>query len=267
MKNYYDILGIEPHSSQSAIKKAFRKKAKEIHPDVTNHHKKRAEEEMRLLISAYRVLKDPHKRMSYDRILRNRPKKYEFNYRKYLKSRKHNLYSQAKLILYDLLNGYSKEAIGIYEKLQANTTFILENYLSYEDYMDCAFLLAEEYERLKEYSIALKILVTIFKKEKQRAYFRHFIEEIVERIHNIACNKIIKKKNMQVCIDYLNMLIDLRISDKYNALFYRKLSEIYLRIGKKDYAIECLKKGFKIYNKLKITKRLKQMIGLQEISV
>ncbi|HWP68659.1 MAG TPA: DnaJ domain-containing protein, partial [Rectinemataceae bacterium] len=35
MENYYDVLGIPPDSNQSAIKSAFRKKAKKYHPDMS----------------------------------------------------------------------------------------------------------------------------------------------------------------------------------------------------------------------------------------
>lgn len=64
-KNYYDILGIDEDASQEEIKKAYRKKAKEYHPDV-NPDDEQAEKKFHDLQEAYEVLSDPEKRKRYD---------------------------------------------------------------------------------------------------------------------------------------------------------------------------------------------------------
>ncbi len=58
MINYYEILGIAQNSTAQEIKKSFRRRAKEIHPDVRPEAAQRSEEEMRLLLTAYEVLND-----------------------------------------------------------------------------------------------------------------------------------------------------------------------------------------------------------------
>ena len=58
MINYYEILGIAQNSTAQEIKKSFRKRAKEIHPDVRPDGDERSDEEMRLLLTAYEVLSD-----------------------------------------------------------------------------------------------------------------------------------------------------------------------------------------------------------------
>ncbi len=64
-KNYYDILWINKNSSEAEIKKAFRKKAMEHHPD---RHKgdKKSEEKFKEINEAYQVLSDPSKKKQYD---------------------------------------------------------------------------------------------------------------------------------------------------------------------------------------------------------
>lgn len=64
-KDYYAILGVPQSASDTEIKKAFRKLAREYHPDVAKD-KKVAEEKFKELNEAYEVLSDPAKRKKYD---------------------------------------------------------------------------------------------------------------------------------------------------------------------------------------------------------
>lgn len=61
----YQILGISPDANENEIKKAYHKKAKELHPDM--NHEKDTTEQFQQLGEAYNILKDPHKRQMYDR--------------------------------------------------------------------------------------------------------------------------------------------------------------------------------------------------------
>jgi len=66
-KDYYAILGVPRTASDADIKKAFRKLAREYHPDVAKD-KKRAEEKFKEVNEAYEVLGDPPKRKRYDEL-------------------------------------------------------------------------------------------------------------------------------------------------------------------------------------------------------
>ena len=65
MKSYYDILGISKNATEEEIKKAFKKKALEFHPDH-NKNDPKAEEKFKEVNEAYAVLKDKDKRKQYD---------------------------------------------------------------------------------------------------------------------------------------------------------------------------------------------------------
>lgn len=65
VRDYYDVLGLEKGADAEAIKKAYRKKALEFHPD-RNPGDKAAEEKFKEATQAYEVLKDPEKRARYD---------------------------------------------------------------------------------------------------------------------------------------------------------------------------------------------------------
>ena len=64
-RDYYEVLGVEKNASAEDIKKAYRKKAIQYHPDK-NPGDKEAEEKFKEAAEAYDVLSDPQKRARYD---------------------------------------------------------------------------------------------------------------------------------------------------------------------------------------------------------
>ena len=65
-QDYYELLGVSRDASQDEIKKAFRRLARETHPDA-NPDDPEAEHHFREIAQAYEVLSDPQKRAAYDR--------------------------------------------------------------------------------------------------------------------------------------------------------------------------------------------------------
>ena len=77
-KDYYRILGVPEDADESTIKKAFRKLAKQYHPD-TNNGNPEAEKKFREINEAYSVLSDEGKRKEYDESRQNRQNSFGEN--------------------------------------------------------------------------------------------------------------------------------------------------------------------------------------------
>lgn len=67
MASYYEILDVPRSASPDDIKKAYRKKALQWHPDKNPDNKEFAEKKFKEVAEAYEVLSDKHKREIYDR--------------------------------------------------------------------------------------------------------------------------------------------------------------------------------------------------------
>ena len=65
-RDYYEILGVPRTASDAEIKTAFRRLARELHPDV-NKQDPNAEEKFKEAAEAYEVLSDSERRATYDR--------------------------------------------------------------------------------------------------------------------------------------------------------------------------------------------------------
>src|SRR5581483_2884891 len=64
-RDYYELLGLTRTADEQEIKKAFRRLARELHPDVSDAPD--AEERFKEIVEAYEVLSDPERRDLYDR--------------------------------------------------------------------------------------------------------------------------------------------------------------------------------------------------------
>jgi curved DNA-binding protein CbpA len=170
-QDYYTLLGISSEASPAEIKRAYRKRLKDLHPDLNPDS---GTQDVDALVRAYRVLRDPQMREDYDRF---QPKRSGFSFREFLKEQG-DPRSIARLILHDLLNGFEEEACSIYLEHKEHG-FVLSNEFDREDYMDCAFILSEELLARGNYIDSMPLLIDLLRLEKKQAWFRHFFPEVL----------------------------------------------------------------------------------------
>jgi molecular chaperone DnaJ len=82
IKDYYAVLGVDRRATKDDIKKAYRRLAREWHPDVNPDPK--ASERFREINEAYHVLSDEEKRSQYDRILQSGDEKSYRDFMEYI---------------------------------------------------------------------------------------------------------------------------------------------------------------------------------------
>lgn len=237
MENYYDILGVGQDASISDIKKAFRKQAKRVHPDIAGAA---AQADMRRLLTAYETLSDTERRGEYDRAYFRFVKDLDFDYRTFLKERPDDPESQAKLIFFDLLHLEEDEAIEVWRR-NGGLDFRLDAYLEREDWMDCAFILAEELDKRRYPYDAFLLLVDLVREERRRPYFRHFMPEVDLLVKEIARVRLCGNVEDEAFVECLEELIDLGYSKREEARWLRSIAEALERMGDHSGAVSALR--------------------------
>jgi len=228
MNNYYEILGVEKNAAAAEIKKAFREKAKRLHPDIAGSDS--ATEQMRKLLTAYETLNNEQRRQEYDRVYSRFVKNWGFDYRTWLREQGENPVYQSKLIFFELLHLEIDEAITLWKK-NGGLSFHMDRYMNRDDWLDCIFLLAEELDKRMQSYEAFILLVLIIKEERKQPYFRHFTPEIEKLLRGIVRLRLKQQVDKETWIECLQTLpgMGFPVRDENNWL--RLLSKALIELG------------------------------------
>ena len=219
MTNYYEILTVSKNASSQEIKKAFRERAKQLHPDVAGET---GAEEMRKLLAAYKILSDRDRRFEYDRAYNRFIGKNTFNYRSFLMERQDDPSSQARLIFFELLHLEEETALAIWQK-HGGLRFPMEKYLDREDWMDCAYILAEELAKRQHIYEAFVLLVSLVREERRLPYFRHFMQEVETFLKELVRLHLRPAVDGETYLECLEALLDLGFPSQYEERILRSI--------------------------------------------
>ena len=248
MRDFYSVLGVPHTASLAEIRRAYRKKAKLLHPDITHAES----DEFRELVKAYETLSDLKTRSLFDEAYSFRHASASshahssFDYRTWLLERGDDE-SFAKLILFDLTHSREDEAVQTFKKMNMkNLNFKLSYWFGHEDFMDLGFILAEELVLRREYYDAVILLDQIIRMEFKYNYFKFFFEEVQELMRHILRNNIEGMINDELAIDSWERGLDLKFGKKDDSFFLLKMADAYDRIGDPRTAAICRDESIRI---------------------
>ena len=270
IQDYYKILGVSQNATASEIKRAFRKKAKELHPDVLQSQEKvnsSRKEEFTLVLKAYEILSDLHQKRMFDeeysvkmRYETGFRKEKSFNYREWLAARPDEE-SQCKLIFFDLMHKHEDDAVALFKKLNTEIPdFSLSYWFSREDFMDYGFILCEEMIFRGEYYDAIILLLQIIKMENSYPYFKIFFPEVMLLAKTVLKRQLEGSVSDELFLDALERALEVGFPKKDEAVFFLKMAAAYDRLGDSETAIICIKEAQKSDRGIHIPLSLKKYI-------
>ncbi len=234
MIDCYKILGVSHNATAAEIRRAYHKKAKLLHPDVTHADSSAFQE----LVSAYETLSDIKSRSLFDESYAynsfrkdSTHAKSSFDYREWLLEREDDE-SRAKLIFFDLTHHREDTAVSEFKRMNMSRTgFRLAKWFTREDFMDYGFILAEELVIRQEYYDAVILLEQIIKMEYSYRYFKLFFPEVMSLTRHILRNNIDGQMNDELALDAWERALDLGFGKRDDCYFLQKMGDAYERMG------------------------------------
>ncbi len=268
ISNHYATLRIERNATSEEIKSAFRRLAKQFHPDKNPGHENQAEQQFRLICVAYEALIDENKRRVYDDTLQQHDaqKRTRDIYKENLRRRaRYQVEAQCQLILAELMSNNCCTAVRLYEHLlkEYSVDFDFTRYMSNADSRDCEFLLAEAYHTLGQYKQAASLYEQSIKRECEHPYFRSLVKDMKLRLKKLYSHSLARSAPAEEAIIYFQKILNLGLSKRDTAWAYKKLAEFYFESENIQLARENLEKAFQIYPNLTGAKKICHKLGMK----
>lgn len=265
MLDHYQILGVSRDASKDQIKRAFRAMAKKYHPDRNASRSQWATAHMKRVIEANGILSNSDRRAAYDRrhnLLHARVH-YKSNLRPKGRPEGDSPRVQAEAILYDLLSGHPAQAVENYERLvRDNGGFDLSRHLELRDWVDCKFLIAEQYEtraaqrasrssRRADHEKALLLYEELYHSDQARRRASYLGHEVGDRILRLCCREIPRSLSPAAAAHYYIRALALELPRARKAFLHKKIAECHLAVGDMESARRQLAIAFQLKPDLK----------------
>ena len=255
MRDCYKILGVSKNATAAEIRRAYRQKAKLLHPDITHE----ASDAFRELVAAYEVLSDVKSRSLFDESHNSNQSdsaygqnpffhyhKDSFDYRTWLLAREDDE-SRSKLIFFDLTHSREDSAVEEFKRMNmTRTKFRLSQWFTREDFMDYGFILAEELVIRQEYYDAIILLDQIIRMEYSFNYFKLFFPEVKGLARHILRNSIEGTVSDELALDAWERALELQFGKSDDSFFLQKMAEAYTRIGDHRTAKICREESMRL---------------------
>ncbi|MEO2004290.1 MAG: J domain-containing protein [Candidatus Poribacteria bacterium] len=226
--DHYTALGVSSCATDGQLREAFRRLAKEHHPDKNPNADALTRERFIQVVRAYEVLSDSARRSAYDK---------DAGIRRSDRPRPTTPEGMAYEGFDLLLAERADEALEMFALFleKTGTTVVdidLPKYLDYNDARDCEFLLAEALERSGRWHAAITLYERTITRERRRPYFRKFTVEIHDRLKTLYIRRIRETATEGVWDstpdEALEPIFALGASRRERAALYKSLAQILL---------------------------------------
>ena len=280
--DYYQVLEIGRDATAREIKNAYRKLAKRYHPDKNPDRTAFAEKMFREVCNAYNTLCDTTQKSNYDQTLETierQQKAHEAHLNKLNKL--NHTYAKLELLLQALLHHNYETGVSMYEQLQDHSQktgkkWRIDDFLSYEESRDCEFLVAEAYQQLgfsngdgtsisdryRNIQQAMLIYESLLSAEIERPCFKHFIQEVKDRLKFIYLYHFSVEGYHQTQRIPIAKIRELQLPKRETAWMYKKIAEFYVEIDRFREARTVLKMAFALQPDLTGAKKICRTLNM-----
>jgi len=229
--DYYALLGVELGAERDAIRRAFRGRLLEVHPD------KAAEPtDVRLLaqvMRAWEILGDDELREDYDRIwrLRHRGEESELESKIPHITESVRPQDQARSILFLLLEERGGEALERLRGLGEAAPEFLREHLDSDEFIDAAFLIAELFEAKRSWFESLEWLERLIRSERTRRRHRPCYSEALDRARRLLIRRTATELEPRVTLEYLRRAEILGLDRSQQVEVAKRRAQCYFDLG------------------------------------
>ncbi len=235
--DYYEFMGLDSKANEEEIRKAYRSKILKIHPDKQGGED--SSKALGTLLRAFEVLSDKAKRSQYDdlREAKSNRKKATLRTKSKLKhvTESTRPIDRARSVLFYLLNKQSEKALQIIAA-EPNSHDFMDEHLEEDEFIDCAFLLAEALERHAAYVEAHSWYQRILDKERARRYHRPCLANTIDRMKELLLSRLPNLPDPRQALDYLSQLKNYPMSKIELGEMHKRKCHCYLELGMLDAA-------------------------------
>ena len=229
--DHYAILGVDFDCDRAGVRKAFREKLLEAHPDKSAEPADGGH--LARVMRAWEILGDEDLRDAYDRIwrLQNRDDWIDDVTRLPHVTESERPQNRARSILFLLLENRGGEALERLRALGEAAPVFLRKYLDSDEFIDSAFLIAELFEERKSWFEALEWLQQLVRAESGRRRHRPCYPEALDRTRRLLIRRTQNELEPRMALEYLRRAEALGLDRAQKVEVARRRSEAYLEMG------------------------------------
>ena len=258
--DYYAVLELPVGASPERIRKQFRRRLLELHPDkaAEPRHPRLLEQ----LLRAFEVLGNKALRRKYDRHLETR--------QRVLESRRSRLphvldserpADRARAVLYLLTQQRAKEAVARLDELEAPAIPFLATHLDTGEFIDAAFLIGEYFEGRGLLVPALEWYQEILSRERRRKRHRPCHGETLERAKRVLIHGLTTDADPRVALTYLRRAERLGLERGEEVELLKRRAQCYLELDMRHEAARNVRLARQLQPGCKGMRRLEKQLA------